>query len=108
MVFEENRTGRDHQTQGRMTVKPETISGRSKGTTITVITLNQDVSSMCLRTNHSVIPLRYVDVIRRSHTSFDVLQESPLDENWTIDGDRNLSEPWTCFTRFPILNETTS
>ena len=28
-----------------------------------------------------------------------------MDDNWNIDGDRNLSEPWTSFTQFTILNE---
>ena len=41
MIFEENRTDLNHQTQWRITVKPETISGRSKRITLIVITLNQ-------------------------------------------------------------------
>ena len=28
-----------------------------------------------------------------------------MDDNWNIDGDRNLSEPWTSFTQLTILNE---
>ena len=37
-------------------------------------------------------PLRYIDVIRRTHTALEVLQESRIDDFWSIDDDRNLSE----------------
>ena len=50
------------------------------------------------------IPLRYIDVTRRTLTTLDVLQESRT-EYWNIDGDRNLSEPETGFTQFTTLNE---
>ena len=34
-----------------------------------------------------------------------MLQEGRIEDYWNVDGDRNLSEPWTCFTQFTILNE---
>ena len=37
------------------------------------------------------IPLRYIDVIRRTHATLDVLQESRVDDYWNIDSDRNVS-----------------
>ena len=40
------------------------------------------------------IPLRYIDVVRTTHTTLDVLQESRTDDCW-IDANRNLSETWT-------------
>ena len=43
------------------------------------------------------IPLRYSDVIRRTHKTLDMLQQSWMDDYWNVDGDRNLSEPWTDF-----------
>ena len=51
------------------------------------------------------IPLRYIDVVRRTNTTLDVLLGSRLDDFWNIDGDRNLSEPWTLFTQFTMLSE---
>ena len=51
------------------------------------------------------IPMRYIDVIRSPHTTLDVLQENSLDDNWKIDVNRNLSESWTRFTQFTVLNE---
>ena len=51
------------------------------------------------------IPPRYIDVTTRTPTTLDVLQESRVDDYWNINGDRNLSEPWTSFMQFTILNE---
>ena len=52
-----------------------------------------------------LMPLRYIDVVKTTHTTLDVLQESHADDNWNIDENRNLSEPWIGFTQFTILNE---
>ena len=53
------------------------------------------------------IPLRYIDVTRATHTTLDVLQESRLDDYWNVDADRDLSQAWTGFTQFTILNGKT-
>ena len=53
MIFKESRTGLDRERRSRMTVKPETIPGRSQGITFTVITLNQELSSTCRKKHHS-------------------------------------------------------
>ena len=37
------------------------------------------------------VPLKYIDVTRTTHTNFDVMQESRIDDNcWNIDGSRDL------------------
>ena len=51
------------------------------------------------------IPLKYIDVSRTTHTNLDVKQEKRIDDYWNIDGSRDLSDPWTGFTRFLLLNE---
>ena len=51
-------------------------------------------------------PLKYMDVISSTHTDLDVAQEKRIDDYWNVDGDRNLSDSWTGFTRFTLLNET--
>ena len=51
------------------------------------------------------IPLKYIDVSRTTHTNFDVMQESRIDDYWNIDGSRDLSDSWTSFTQFTLLNE---
>ena len=54
------------------------------------------------------IPLKYIDVTRTTHTNLDVKQEKRIDDYWNIDGSRDLSDPWTGFTQFTLLEEKTS
>ena len=51
------------------------------------------------------IPLKYIDVSRITHTNLDVKQEKRIDDYWNIDGSRDLSDAWTGFTRFTLLEE---
>ena len=51
------------------------------------------------------IPLKYIDVTRTTHTNLDVKQEKRIDDYWNIDGSRDLSDPWTGFTQFTLLEE---
>ena len=50
-------------------------------------------------------PLKYIDVSRTTHTNLDVKQERRIDDYWNIHGSRDLSDPWTGFTRFTPLEE---
>ena len=52
-----------------------------------------------------LIPLKYIDVSRTTHTNLDVKQEKRIDDYWNIDGSRDLSDPWTGFTQFTLLEE---
>ena len=51
------------------------------------------------------IPLKHIDVSRTSCTNLDVKQEKRIDDYWSIDGSRDLSDPWTGFTQFTLLEE---
>ena len=51
------------------------------------------------------IPLKYIDVSRTTHTNLDVKQERHIDDYWNIAGSRDLSDPWTGFTQFTLLEE---
>ena len=51
------------------------------------------------------IPLKYIDVSRTTHTNLDVKQEKRIDDYWNIDVSRDLSDPWTGFTQFTLLEE---
>ena len=51
------------------------------------------------------IPLKYIDVTRTTHTSLGVLLEKHIDDHWNVDGERELSDAWTGFTRFILLTE---
>ena len=50
------------------------------------------------------IPLKYIDVSRTTH-ELDVMPESRIDDYWNIDGSRDLSDSWTGFTQFTLLEE---
>ena len=52
-----------------------------------------------------LIPLKYIDVSRTTHTNLDVKQEKRIDDYWNIDGSRDLSDPWTGFSKFTLLEE---
>ena len=51
------------------------------------------------------IPLKYIDVSRTTHTNLDVKQERRIGDYWNIDGSRDLSDYWTGFTQFTLLEE---
>ena len=51
------------------------------------------------------IPLKYIDVSRTTRTNLYVLQERRIDDHWNIDGTRDLSDSWTGFTEFTLLQE---
>ena len=51
------------------------------------------------------IPLKYIDVSRTTHTNLDVKQEKRIDDYWNLDVSRDLSDPWTGFTQFTLLEE---
>ena len=51
------------------------------------------------------IPLKYTDVSTTTHTNLDVKQERRIDDCWNIDGSRDLSDYWTGFTQFTLLEE---
>ena len=51
------------------------------------------------------IPWKSIDVTKTTHTSLDVLQEKRINDYWNVDGDRTLSDSWTGFTKFTLLNE---
>ena len=54
------------------------------------------------------VPLKYIDVSRTTHTNLDVKQEKRINDYWNIDGSRDLSDPWTGFTQFTLLEEKAS
>ena len=51
------------------------------------------------------IPLKFIDVSRITHANLDVKQEKRIDHNWNIDRSRDLSDAWTSFTQFTLLEE---
>ena len=52
-----------------------------------------------------LIPLKYIDVTRITNNSLDVKLEKQIEDYWNVDGEKELSDAWTGFTRFILLNE---
>ena len=89
-------------------MKQEMMCGPFQGTTFTVITsitgdfncrhhVEPRVRLYVPREASFPILLKYIDVARAASTSLDVMLEN-------VDGDRDLSDMWTGFTRFTILD----
>ena len=51
------------------------------------------------------IPLKCIGVTRTTHTSLDVMLEKQIEDCWNVDGENELSDAWTGFTRFVLLKE---
>ena len=51
------------------------------------------------------IPLKYIDVSRTTRTNLEVKQERRIDDYWNIDGSGDVSDSWTGFTQFTLLDE---
>ena len=52
------------------------------------------------------IALKFVDVVIRTDTTEDVLQESEMYDLWNVDGDRNMSGSFTSITQFTFFETT--
>ena len=51
------------------------------------------------------LPVKCIDISRTTQTNLDVKQEKRIDDYWNIDGSRDLSDTWTGFTQFTLLDE---
>ena len=51
------------------------------------------------------IPLKYIDVSRTTHTKLDVMLARRIGDYWNIDGSGDLSDSWTGFAQFTLLEE---
>ena len=74
----------------------------------TAITLNQESNFTRREKNHSLFHWNTLTSPETTHTNLDVKQERRIDDYWNIDGSRDLSDPWTGFTQFTLLEEKTS
>ena len=51
------------------------------------------------------IPLKFIDVTRSTCTNLSVKQEKLIDDYWNINGSRDLSDSWTGYAQFTVLDE---
>ena len=73
-----------------MTVKPGAIFGSMEGNYTYRRHVEPGVKLHVSKEESFPIPLRHVEVTRRTQTTFDVLQERRTGDHWNIDGGRNL------------------
>ena len=104
-IFDENQTDllqTRFETRRGMMVKLGMVSGPFQANLVfTVITWNPQSNCTCREKTQ----LKYTDVTRTTDTSLDVMLEKNVNDYWNVDGDRELSETWTGFRRFTVLNE---
>ena len=94
---------------GKETLRPQTLRNWKRWTHQKSV-LGDSMQRKCWRTkimNICIfpIPLRYIDVTKATRTILDVMLKSRIDDYWNAEGDRDLSDSWTGFTRFTIMNE---
>ena len=77
-------------------MKRSMFFGPCQETSYTAITLNPE---------SNFTRLKDIDVSKTTHTNLDVKQEKRIDDYWNVDGSRDLSDPWTGFTQFTLLEE---
>ena len=94
------------ETHRGMMVMLGMISGPCQETLFTVITWNPESNCTCRSEESFPIPLKYIGVTRTTDTSLDVMLEENIDDYWNVDGYRALSDTWSGFTRFTVVNET--
>ena len=86
-----------------MTEKPVTILGSIEGNHIHRRHVEPRVQLSVPKEESFLSPLRYIDVVRTTHTTLDVLQESRIDDYWNIDANRNSSES-SCNSQYWVKN----
>ena len=107
VIFLENQKGLFHHltTRFRMPVKQLMTSGPCQETSYTAITLNPESNFTRRERNHSLFHWNTLTSPETTRTNSDVKQERRIDDYWNIDGSRDLSDPWTGFTQFTLLEE---
>ena len=107
LTFLENQKGLFHKPHDSLPVAGEAINDfRSmSGSFIYRHHVEPRVKLYSPREESFPIPLKYIDVTRTTHTNLDFKQEKRIDDYWNIDGSRDLSDPWTGFTQFTLLEQ---
>ena len=71
-------------------------------------TMQHNLRNSAKGSNDAYDVLTSLTVSITTHTNLDVKQEKRIDDYWNIDGSRDLSDPWTGFTQFTLLEEKSS
>ena len=78
-------------------------SGRSQENSFLVITWYPESNCTCREKNNFLFRLSTSTLPERtSYTSMDVMLEKNVEDYWNVDGEKELSDAWTGFTRFVL------
>ena len=107
MIFLENHKGLFPQPQDLLPDAGEAINDfwSTSGNFIYRHHVEPRVKLYSPREESFPIPLKYIDVSRTSCTNLDVKQEKRIDDYWNVGGSRDLSDYWTSFTQFTLLEQ---
>ena len=94
-----------NKNKNNITWKQNKICGVSLGASFIVIVFKKE-KLFVPQESSFLIPLKYVDFVRQTNTTLDVLQCGQIYDNWNVDGVRQLSGPWTVFAQFTFLDTT--
>ena len=78
---------------------------KNTGENLTLKQMFEISEQLILEQSDEIFGVKYIDVSRTTHTNLDVKQEKRIDDYWNIDGSRDLSDYWTGFTQFTLLEE---
>ena len=90
----------------KMTKKHKRIFGLFKVTSSVVIILNREFNNTCREKNRSLFHWFTLISSGQLIPIWTKRKKKRIDDCWNVDGNRNLSDFWTGFTRFALLNET--
>ena len=82
-----------------------TIFGPCREASYTAITLNPESNFTRREKSHSLFHWSTLTYPELTRTNLDVKQEKRINDYWNIDGSRDLSDSWTGFTQFTLLEE---
>ena len=107
MTFLENQKGLFHHSHDSLPDSGEAIHDfwSMSGSFIYLDHVEPRVKLYSPREESFPIPLKYNNVTRTTQTNLDVKQEKRIDDYWNIDVSRDLSDLWTGFTQFTMLDE---
>ena len=94
-----------NKNKNKMTWKQNKICGVSLGASFIVIVFKKE-KLFVPQESSFLIPLKYVDFVRQTNTTLDVLQDGQNYDYWNVDGVRQPSGPWTVFAQFTFLDST--
>ena len=96
LIFQEKRTNNlILQSNNKMRWKRRMSSGVFLEALSIDIMFKNDQAKFVPQESSFPFQLKYIDVLRRTNSTLDLLLQHKMDGCWTVDGHQHLSGPWT-------------